>query len=53
MRSVLSLAIFAIAMLCFVAFVTNVRPVSITAPPSSSEQVNRNCSIFRSGERCL
>jgi hypothetical protein len=33
MRSVLSLAIFAIGVLCFVAFVTNVRPVSITAPP--------------------
>jgi hypothetical protein len=53
MRSVLSLATFAIGVLCFVAFLTKVRPVSITAAPSSSVQVNRNCSIFRSDERCL
>jgi NAD(P)-dependent dehydrogenase (short-subunit alcohol dehydrogenase family) len=50
-----------------VAFLTKVRPVSIIAAPSPSEQVrpvmrsafrvcprsNRNCSIFRSDERCL
>jgi hypothetical protein len=53
MRSVLSLATFAIGVLCFVAFLTNVRPVSITSAPSLSEHVNRNCSIFRSDERCL
>jgi hypothetical protein len=53
MRSVLSLATFAIGVLCFVAFLTKVRLASISAPPSSSEQVNRNCSIFRSDERCL
>ena len=53
MRNVLSLATFTIGMLCFVAFLTNVKPVSVTAAPSSSEQVNRNCSIFRSDERCL
>jgi hypothetical protein len=53
MRSVLSLATFAIGMLCFVAFLTKVRPVSITAAPSSNAQANRNCSIFRSDERCL
>jgi hypothetical protein len=53
MWGVLSLATFAVGVLCFVAFLTKVRPVSITAPPSSSEQVNRNCSIFRSDERCL
>jgi hypothetical protein len=52
MRSVLSLATFAIGVLCFVTFLAKVRPVSITAAPSS-EQVNRNCSIFRSDERCL
>jgi hypothetical protein len=39
MRSVLSLAMFAIGVLCFVAFVTEVRPVSIIAAPSPSEQV--------------
>jgi hypothetical protein len=38
MRSVLSLAMFAIVVLCFVAFVTEVRPVSIVAAPSSGEQ---------------
>jgi hypothetical protein len=49
MRNVLSLATFAIGVLCFVAFLTKVRP----AAPPSSEQVSRNCSIFRSDERCL
>jgi hypothetical protein len=39
MRSVLSLATFAIGVLCFVAFVTKVRPVPIIAAPSPSEQV--------------
>jgi hypothetical protein len=39
MRSVLSLATFAIWVLCFVAFVTKVRPVPIIATPSPSEQV--------------
>jgi hypothetical protein len=39
MRSVLSVATFAIGLLCFVAFVTKVRPVSIIAAPSPSEQV--------------
>jgi hypothetical protein len=39
MRSVLSLATFAIGVLCLVAFVTKVRPVPITAAPSPSEQV--------------
>ena len=53
MRSVLSLATFAIGVLCLVAFLTKVRPVSTTAARLSSEQVNRNCSIFRSDERCL
>jgi hypothetical protein len=53
MRSVLSVATFAIGVLCFVALLTKVRPVSITVAPSSSEQVNRNCSVFRSDERCL
>ena len=53
MRNVLSLATFTIGVLCFVAFLTKVTPVSVTAAPSSSEQVNRNCSIFRSDERCL
>jgi hypothetical protein len=48
-----------------VAFLTKVRPVSIIAAPSPSEhpvmrsafrvcpRSNRNCSIFRSDERCL
>ena len=53
MRNVLSLATFTIGVLCFVAFLTKVRSVSVTAAPSSSEQVNRNCSIFRTYERCL
>jgi len=39
MRSVLSLATFAIGLLCFVTFVTKVRPVSIGAVPAPSEQV--------------
>jgi hypothetical protein len=39
MRSVLSLATFAIGVLCFVAFLTKVRPVSIIAAPSPSEQM--------------
>jgi hypothetical protein len=39
MRSVLSLVTFAIGVLCFVTFVTNVRPVSIIAAPSPSELV--------------
>jgi hypothetical protein len=42
MRSVLSLATFAIGVLCFVAFLTNVRPVRlvpIIAAPSPSEPV--------------
>jgi hypothetical protein len=39
MRSVLSLATFAIGVLCFVTFVTKVKPVSIIAAPSPSEQV--------------
>jgi hypothetical protein len=39
MRNVLSLATCAIWVLCFVAFVTKVRPVSIIATPSPSEQV--------------
>jgi hypothetical protein len=38
MRSVLNLATFAIVMLCFVAFVTKLRPVSIIAAPPPSEQ---------------
>jgi hypothetical protein len=38
MRSVLSLATFAIGVLCFVAFLTKVKPVSIIAAPSPSEQ---------------
>jgi hypothetical protein len=38
MRSVLSLATFAIGALCFAAFVTKVRPVPIVATPSPSEQ---------------
>ncbi|MEH2546100.1 hypothetical protein V1283_002745 [Bradyrhizobium sp. AZCC 2262] len=53
MRGVLSLTTFAIGVLCFVAFLIKVRPASVTPAPSSSEQVNRNCSIFRSDERCL
>ena len=39
MRSVLSLATLAIGVLCFVAFVTKVRPVPIITTPSASEQV--------------
>jgi hypothetical protein len=39
MRSVLSLTTFAIGVLCFVAFVTKVRPVSIIAAHPPSEQV--------------
>jgi hypothetical protein len=39
MRSVFSLATFAIGVLFFVAFLTKVRPVSIIAAPSPSEQV--------------
>ena len=39
MRSVLSLATFAIGVLCFVAFVTKVRPAPIIVAPSPSEQV--------------
>ncbi|WP_283806043.1 MULTISPECIES: hypothetical protein [unclassified Bradyrhizobium] len=38
MRSVLSLATFAIVVLCFVAFVSKVRPVPIIAAPSLIEQ---------------
>ena len=39
MRSVLSLTTFAIGVLCFVAFVTKVRLVSVIAAPSPFEQV--------------
>jgi catalase len=39
MKSVLSLAMFAAWALCFVAFVTKVRPAPIIATPSLSEQV--------------
>jgi hypothetical protein len=39
MRSALSLATFTIGVLCFVAFLTKLRPVSIIAAPSSSAQV--------------
>jgi hypothetical protein len=39
MRSILSLATFAVGVLCFVAFLTKVRPVSIIAAPSPSAQV--------------
>jgi hypothetical protein len=39
MRSVLSLATFAIGVACFVAFVTKVKPVLIMPTPSPSEQV--------------
>jgi hypothetical protein len=39
MRSVLGLATFTIGVLCFVAFLTKVRPASIPAARSSSEQV--------------
>jgi hypothetical protein len=39
MRSVLSLTTFAIGVLCFVAFVTKVKPVSIIPAPPPSEQV--------------
>jgi hypothetical protein len=39
MRSVLNLATLAIVVLCFVVFVTKVRPVSIIAAPSPSELV--------------
>jgi hypothetical protein len=39
MRSVFSLATFAIVMACFVAFVTKVRPVPIIATTSPSEQM--------------
>jgi hypothetical protein len=37
MRSVLSLATFAIGVLCFVTFVTKVRPVSVIAASSPSQ----------------
>jgi catalase len=39
MKSVLSLAMFAAWALCFVAFVTKVRPAPVIATPSPSEQV--------------
>jgi hypothetical protein len=39
MRSALSLATFTIGVLRFVAFPTKIRPVSVIAAPSSSEQV--------------
>jgi hypothetical protein len=39
MRSILSGATFAIGVLCFVAFVTKIRPSPIIAAPSPSEQV--------------
>jgi hypothetical protein len=39
MRSLLSLATFAIGALCFAAFLTKVRPDSIIVAPSPSEQV--------------
>jgi hypothetical protein len=39
MKSVLSLAMFAAWALCFVAFVTKVRPAPVIATPSQSEQV--------------
>ncbi|MEH2474551.1 hypothetical protein V1281_004266 [Nitrobacteraceae bacterium AZCC 2161] len=38
MRSVLSLATFAIGVLCFVALLTKVKPASIIAAPSPSER---------------
>jgi hypothetical protein len=38
MRNVLNLATFAIGVLCFVAFLTKVKPVSIIAAPSLYEQ---------------
>jgi len=38
MRSALSLTTFAIGVLCFVAFVTKLRPVAIVAAPPPSEQ---------------
>jgi hypothetical protein len=39
MRSVLSLATLAIGMLCFVVFVTKVKPVVIIGAPAPSVQV--------------
>ena len=39
MRSALSPATFTIPVLCLVAFLTKIRPVSIIAAPSSSEPV--------------
>jgi hypothetical protein len=39
MRSVLSLTMFAIWALCFVVFMTKLRPISINAMPSPIEQV--------------
>jgi hypothetical protein len=39
MKSVLSLTTFTIGALCFVAFLTKVKPAFITANPSATEQV--------------
>jgi hypothetical protein len=39
MRSLLSLATFTIGALCFLAFLTKVRPASISKASSPSEQV--------------
>jgi hypothetical protein len=49
MRSLFSLATFAIGALCFVAFLTKVRPASIIVAPSPSEQVRLSDAFGFSG----
>jgi hypothetical protein len=39
MRSVLSLTMFAVWALCFVIFITKLRPISINATSSEIEQI--------------
>ena len=51
MKDVLSLATFAIGALCFVVFVTTVKPDAISAVPASSKP--EYCNMQASGaQRC-
>ena len=47
MKEVMSLAMFALGVLCFVAFVTTVRPTAISAIQAAPDYCRRDTSVMR------
>jgi hypothetical protein len=53
MKEVLSLATFALGMLCFVAFVTTVKPTAISAIQAAPTTADRTLPVCGDGLACL